>query len=29
VWGDDELAIDIDNEDAEHMAHGVSSYIIH
>jgi hypothetical protein len=29
VWGDDELTINIDNEDAEHMAHGVSSYIIH
>lgn len=31
VWvrGDDELIIDIDNEDAEHMARGVSFYIIY
>lgn len=31
VWvrGDDELVIDIDNEDAEHVARGVSLYIIY
>jgi len=29
VWGNDELTINIDNEDTKHMAHGVSSYIIH
>jgi len=31
VWvrGDDELVIDIDNEDTEHMAHGVSFYDIY